>query len=468
MIFIKLFIVSLLVFNFSCKNENPNSEFVVTVNKLNYKNVITHNEFNVLTDVSSNSNGSSHSIIFNSEQISKSLKQNQNILFNSPIIVFKGFCKNNLTTSQLIITSFDSDKINSQIFPEKPILRLLNQLDNSEPKILFDNKTASYFKIIEGEKVNITSSFGILKEFRVIVDKQFVNEQNSGIILINSKFARELCLMSDNVSTGIFIKTKDSNFDEISNQVMKLNLKINIANSKDCDLYNDLSKSVATSNKFNIRNSSAELLVSNDDFIKSNDLIIDEEEYGPVSLFKRSNFQHTSIIRNALSKTRIIEVKYLNDIIYALPYLSTNAIASIGFNSKFVRLKGVIPKKEIVVDNLSNYLSKISVKKFGSISNGILFGKDVASSLNIKLGSNVKLISVSGEIYHCVVLGIIDWKDFDKNNELICSMTLAQKIDSVAPDEATGIEIKLKDVTSKNDIASKLQKMTLKKVIIFN
>lgn len=133
-----------------------------------------------------------------------------------------------------------------------------------------------------------------------------------------------------------------------------------------------------------------------------------------------------------------------------------------------MRLKGVIPKKEIVVDNLSNYLSKISVKKFGSISNGILFGKDVASSLNIKLGSNVKLISVSGEIYHCVVLGIIDWKDFDKNNELICSMTLAQKIDSVAPDEATGIEIKLKDVTSKNDIASKLQKMTLKKVIIFN
>lgn len=156
----------------------------------------------------------------------------------------------------------------------------------------------------------------------------------------------------------------------------------------------------------------------------------------------------------------------MDDVVAALPYLSTQVLANRGSASSGAILKGVLPERE------QHIASQITAGRFLRTSKDIHFevvmGKDLARKLGLNIGDQVRLLSPAGGISPAgmsprmrafTLVGVFESGFYEYDIGMILApLTAVQRLERTG-DRITGIELMLRDREQASVIAKKLQKI---------
>ena len=166
-----------------------------------------------------------------------------------------------------------------------------------------------------------------------------------------------------------------------------------------------------------------------------------------------------------------------NGVMAATPYTYSQTMLSVPDASSGAIVRGIDPTTANEVLSLNSQLIKGSITDLddGSPSQGdplssralpgIILGKELAKSLHVGVGDNIRLFSPSGpltpmgvipKIKTCNVVGIFDTGMYEYDSSLAyVSLTTAQNFLDLG-DKVHGLELKVDDIYNASDIAGKL------------
>jgi lipoprotein-releasing system permease protein len=172
-----------------------------------------------------------------------------------------------------------------------------------------------------------------------------------------------------------------------------------------------------------------------------------------------------------------------NGVMAATPYTYSQTMLSVPDASSGAIVRGIDPTTANEVLSLNSQLLKGSITdldegppsqadpnsdKFSSRAlPGIILGKELAKSLHVDVGDNIRLFSPSGpltpmgvipKIKTCNVVGIFDTGMYEYDSSLAyVSLTTAQNFLDLG-NNVHGLELKVDDIYKASDIAGKLEK----------
>jgi lipoprotein-releasing system permease protein len=172
-----------------------------------------------------------------------------------------------------------------------------------------------------------------------------------------------------------------------------------------------------------------------------------------------------------------------NGVMAATPYTYSQTMLSVPDASSGAIVRGIDPTTANEVLSLNSQLLKGSItdldegppsqadpnsdKFFSRALPGIILGKELAKSLHVDVGDNIRLFSPSGpltpmgvipKIKTCNVVGIFDTGMYEYDSSLAyVSLTTAQNFLDLG-NNVHGLELKVDDIYKASDIAGKLEK----------
>lgn len=158
------------------------------------------------------------------------------------------------------------------------------------------------------------------------------------------------------------------------------------------------------------------------------------------------------------------EVRSNTSVIGAAPFIGTQALLARGDDIKGVMVRGIEPKFEPEVTDLSNKASKLALSRLEPGSFGAVLGSQLARQLGVRKGDKVTLLSPSGQVTpagvmprlkQMTVVGTFDSGHYEYDANLVfVHLQDAQRIFRL--EGPTGVRLKLKDLHDAPTVAGQL------------
>lgn len=481
--FYRLFFFCFFFFSLlSCRQESThtlsNGKEIICLepmfNTHNIKNLIEQNtNKEIAISVSSNSKSLHKNLITGVYNIIHEIKKRYTINTVEAVVSLKCYLQN---STNIVGANLIGVEPTSQIFDLKKYNFSFNNMTNSEP-IVLNSETAKALNVSVGGALQAYSILGDKVNFSVIgIFEKNQDVPNNNFISLQAARMFEGFMETEATNLVILNPENSKNLSNSDSFIKENNLQLSRTNFLQTEAITPILSELDTIPNNESKETNSEFVITNLSAKKKEYLLIDEEEFGPVTLSVRQSKSKIGHIRNAMGLAKMVESRLGNIVAYSFPYFNVVSLCKIGkpeINNNaeqypetevFIRLRGVLPEKEIVLNNLNSQLANSSLERFKSLSNGILLGEELAQKLGLKRESKLNLISTTGEIFHCVVLGVINRGSKEKNNEAIININLAQKLANASQDVASFIEVKLKPNTNHDLAISELQRVTMKVV----
>jgi lipoprotein-releasing system permease protein len=162
-------------------------------------------------------------------------------------------------------------------------------------------------------------------------------------------------------------------------------------------------------------------------------------------------------------------IKLIDGINAVTPYIYGQAMLSSRGRVRGVIVRGIDPKSAPQVISISKYMEKGSLKDLGLANgdiNGVIIGKELATSNSLRVGDSVQLISPQGKrtpigaiprVQNFRVVGIFKSGMYEFDSNLVyMDLAEAQKFFEMGSG-VTGIEVNLKNIYDAPKIASRIE-----------
>ncbi|MFA6221479.1 MAG: lipoprotein-releasing ABC transporter permease subunit [Desulfomonilaceae bacterium] len=162
-------------------------------------------------------------------------------------------------------------------------------------------------------------------------------------------------------------------------------------------------------------------------------------------------------------------IKLIDGINAVTPYIYGQAMLSSRGRVRGVIVRGIDPKSAPQVISISKYMEKGSLKGLGLADgdiNGVIIGKELATSNSLRVGDSVQLISPQGKrtpigaiprVQNFRVVGIFKSGMYEFDSNLVyMDLAEAQKFFEMGSG-VTGIEVNLKNIYDAPKIASRIE-----------
>jgi lipoprotein-releasing system permease protein len=162
-------------------------------------------------------------------------------------------------------------------------------------------------------------------------------------------------------------------------------------------------------------------------------------------------------------------IKLIDGINAVTPYIYGQAMLSSRGRVRGVVVRGIDPKSAPQVISISKYMEKGSLKELGLANgdiNGVIIGKELATSNSLRVGDSVQLISPQGKrtpigaiprVQNFRVVGIFKSGMYEFDSNLVyMDLAEAQKFFEMGSG-VTGIEVNLKNIYDAPKIASRIE-----------
>lgn len=153
-------------------------------------------------------------------------------------------------------------------------------------------------------------------------------------------------------------------------------------------------------------------------------------------------------------------------VIAAAPYVRFTALAERGKQLKALEVRGVDPKQEDKVSDLSRFISADVWQKFQPNQQQIIIGKGVADKLNVKVGNYITLmipqVNKANKVeapkrVRVKVVGLLTLNGQIDHNIALLPISDAQQYTDLG-DKVTGVSIKVDDVFMATDVVRRVGK----------
>jgi lipoprotein-releasing system permease protein len=161
-------------------------------------------------------------------------------------------------------------------------------------------------------------------------------------------------------------------------------------------------------------------------------------------------------------------IKLIDGINAVTPYIYGQAMLSSRGRVRGVIVRGIDPKSAPQVISISKYMEKGSLKDLGLANgdiNGVIIGKELATSNSLRVGDSIQLISPQGKrtpigaiprVQNFRVVGIFKSGMYEFDSNLVyMDLAEAQKFFEMGSG-VTGIEVNLKNIYDAPKIASRI------------
>lgn len=162
-------------------------------------------------------------------------------------------------------------------------------------------------------------------------------------------------------------------------------------------------------------------------------------------------------------------IKLIDGINAVTPYIYGQAMLSSRGRVRGVVVRGIDPKSAPQVISISKYMEKGSLKELGLANgdiNGVIIGKELATSNSLRVGDSVQLISPQGKrtpigaiprVQNFRVVGVFKSGMYEFDSNLVyMDLAEAQKFFEMGSG-VTGIEVNLKNIYDAPKIGSRIE-----------
>jgi lipoprotein-releasing system permease protein len=155
--------------------------------------------------------------------------------------------------------------------------------------------------------------------------------------------------------------------------------------------------------------------------------------------------QSQSKIYNAIPLIKYLQNK--EEVLDALPQAQSQIFYIAGPIELGGMLSGVDVMKEVAYFNFRDYVIEGSPEDLDNTANGILLGSGLAKKMSLKIGDNVQVSTISGEIFPLKIVGIYQSGLAEIDNvQSFTNLKTIQKILGKPNNHITHIKVKLKDI----------------------